>query len=91
MPLGGKIDEDDHSSRGSSSFTEEEPPERDEVKEVQKMSQKDNSRVYMWRFVMTGVLTLTAVAVTVTTYKVLSGEQASNFETTVSVNIDRQT
>jgi hypothetical protein len=91
MPLGKIVEDDDDHSTGSSSFTQEES-ERDEVREVQKMSQKDTSRVRMWRFVATGVLALTAVAVTLTTYRFLIEEQRHNFDTAVSeTSTDRQT
>jgi hypothetical protein len=83
MPL-KKVDEDDddHSSSGVVSEAE---PERDEVREVENMARKDTSRVRMWRFAVTGVLTLTAVAVTVITYRFLIEEQQNNFDTAVSV------
>jgi uncharacterized membrane protein YcjF (UPF0283 family) len=58
--------------------------ERDEVKEVKKMSQKDTSRVIFWRFAATTVLLLTAVAVTLTTYKFLIDGEEEDFETAVS-------
>jgi uncharacterized membrane protein YcjF (UPF0283 family) len=76
-------DDDELYSTGSSGLAPEET-ERDEVKEVQKMSQKDTSRVHMWRFVVTCVLALTAVAVTLTTYRVLTDEQQRSFDTAVS-------
>jgi len=58
--------------------------ERDEVKEVMKMSQKDTRRVIFWRFVVTFMLLLTALAVTGTTYKFLADEQGEDMEAAVS-------
>jgi hypothetical protein len=53
--------------------------ERDEVLEVKKLTSKDTFRVKTWRFVVTGVLTLTALAVTLTTYRFLVKEEKKNF------------
>lgn len=58
--------------------------ERDEVKEIQKMSEKETRRVVLGRFAVTGALALTAAAITVTTYIFLRKEQATVFETAVS-------
>jgi hypothetical protein len=51
------------------------------------MSQKDTSRVIFWRFAATTVLLLTAVAVTLTTYKFLINGEEEDFETAVSNRI----
>jgi hypothetical protein len=58
--------------------------ERDEVLEVKKLTSKDTFRVQTWRFVVTGVLALTAVAVTLTTYRFLVKEEKKNFVAAVS-------
>ena len=57
--------------------------ERDEKKEVYKMSAKDTFRVRLWRAAMTVVLLLTALGVTLTTYKLLKDEERNNFEVAV--------
>ena len=80
-------DEDEMSSTNSESF--ESKTERDEVKEVQKMSQKDTSRVIFWRTAVTVVLLLTAVAVTLTTYKLLKKAQNDDVETAVRTAISK--
>ncbi|CAB9515790.1 Receptor-type guanylate cyclase gcy [Seminavis robusta] len=77
-------DEDDY-SLGSETFTETEgtmrsEEERDERKEVYKMSAKDTRRVRLWRFAVMVVLLITALVVTLTTYRFLKAEETSNFE-----------
>ena len=57
---------------------------RDEVGEVRKMSSKDTNRLRLWRLVVTGVLLLTALAVTFTTYTLLEQQEDENFQTAVS-------
>ena len=56
---------------------------RDEVVEVRKMSSKDTNRLRLWRVVMTGVLLLTAFAITFTTYTLLEQQEDENFKTAV--------
>lgn len=75
-------DEDESSTVEPEPMGDEE--ERDEVQEVKKMSAGDTNRVRMWRFVVTGCLVATAVAVTLTTYRSLKDEQQQNFEVAVS-------
>ena len=58
--------------------------ERDEVQEVHKTTQSETRRLHIWRGIVTFVLLLTALAVTLTTYKLLKSEQHDNFETAVS-------
>ena len=60
------------------------PNERDEVKEIQKSSLKDTRRVNVLRLATTFVLLLTALLVTLTTYRFLKTEEKNNFETAVS-------
>ena len=58
--------------------------ERDEKKEVYKMSAKDTFRVKLWRGAVTIVLLITALAVTLSTYKFLKAEEKESFEVAVS-------
>ena len=81
------VTEDD--SDGSDETTNEEVLttdqfRRDEVKEVRKLSSKDTSRLRSWRIVVTGVLLLTAFAITFTTYTLLKQQEEKNFQTAVS-------
>ncbi|CAB9515789.1 Receptor-type guanylate cyclase gcy [Seminavis robusta] len=77
--------EDEESSVVSEAMTDTEntvrsEDERDEKKEVYKMSAKDTRRVQLWRFVVTVALLVTALVVTLTTYRFLKDEETSNFE-----------
>jgi hypothetical protein len=56
---------------------------RDEVREVRKMSSKDTFRLRLWRIVVTGVLLLTALTVTLTTYALLQQQEEENFQIAV--------
>jgi type VI protein secretion system component VasF len=56
---------------------------RDEVREVRKLSSKDTTRLRLWRIIVTGVLLLTAVAITFTTYILLTQQEDENFQTAV--------
>jgi hypothetical protein len=82
--------DDDNSERSFSansddeSYDEKEEVDRDEVKEVRKLSSKDTTRIRCWRFVVTLVLLLTAFAVTFTTYTLLQQQEHKNFKTAVS-------
>jgi uncharacterized membrane protein YcjF (UPF0283 family) len=82
--------DDDNSERSFSansddeSYVEKEEVDRDEVKEVRKLSSKDTTRIRWWRFVVTLVLLLTAFAVTFTTYTLLQQQEHKNFKTAVS-------
>ena len=62
--------------------------ERDEVKEVKKSSLKDTRRVNVLRLATTFVLLLTALLVTLTTYRFLKNEETNNFETAVSLSFE---
>ena len=81
-------DDDDDDENGVDGTTTETDPEpidrRDEVGEVRKMSSKDTNRLRLWRIVVTGVLLLTAFAVTFTTYTLLERQEDENFQTAVS-------
>ncbi|CAB9501451.1 Receptor-type guanylate cyclase gcy [Seminavis robusta] len=72
-------DYDESASSSDDMFSSRE--ERDEVKEVLKMSEKDTRRVQLWRLAATFALLLTAFAVTYTTYRFLKREETNNFET----------
>jgi uncharacterized membrane protein YcjF (UPF0283 family) len=85
-------DEQDNEDQWSFSSTEDEVGsstrddlERDEVQEVHKTQRKDTRRLRLWRFVVTGVLLVTALAVTLTTYRFLQDEQQNNFKTAVRI------
>jgi hypothetical protein len=78
----------DHSYSANSddeSYDEKEGIDRDEVKEVRKLSSKDTTRIRCWRLVVTVVLLLTAFAVTFTTYRLLQQQEHENFVTAVCV------
>jgi hypothetical protein len=71
-------------SSGSGVGLFQEETQRDEVKEVRKIAEKETSRVRVWRFVVTCVLLATALAVTLTTYYSLEREEQDKFERAVS-------
>jgi uncharacterized membrane protein YcjF (UPF0283 family) len=81
--------DDDNSERSFSAnsddegYDEKEEVDRDEVKEVRKLSSKDTTRIRFWRLVVTMVLLLTAFAVTFTTYTFLQQQEHENFVTAV--------
>ena len=77
--------DDDDDERGDTTTTAVTNPDgrRDEVGEVRKMSSKDTNRLQLWRIVVTGVLLLTAFAVTFTTYTLLKQQEDENFQTAV--------
>jgi uncharacterized membrane protein YcjF (UPF0283 family) len=61
--------------------------ERDEVKEIQKLSQQDTKRIRIWRVLVTLGLLATGVAVVASSYTFLSREEHNNFEQAVSSSI----
>eukprot|EP00934_Nitzschia_sp_Nitz4_P005403 Nitzschia sp. Nitz4//scaffold296_size27349//382//4345//NITZ4_008196-RA/size27349-snap-gene-0.39-mRNA-1//1//CDS//3329546261//5393//frame0 len=72
----GKISSDTSTSaRWSNSGSRE----RNEIEEVQKFSREDTKKIQTWRFVIFGVLAATAVAVTVTTLKLLRDREDQRF------------
>ena len=87
--MNGAVDDDDDDGNeledGTTSDVDADPVEdrRDEVGEVRKMSSKDTNRLRLWRIVVTGVLLLTAFAVTFTTYTLLEQQEDENFQTAV--------
>jgi hypothetical protein len=72
------------SSVSDSTSSNVEQDERDEVLEVKKLTSKDTFRVQAWRCAVTLLLALTAVAVTMTTYRLLVKEQERIFIAAVS-------
>ena len=78
-------DDDDDDERGVDTTTTGSSPDgrRDELGEVRKMSSKDTNRLRVWRIVVTGVLLLTAFAVTFTTFTLLKQQEDENFKTAV--------
>ena len=62
----------------------EEGSSRDEVKEIEKLSQKETARVRTWRLIVTGILLLTGAAVTTSSYIALIDQEQENFEDAVS-------
>jgi hypothetical protein len=78
-------DDEDEAVGGEVATSSDTKPDgrRDEVGEVRKMSSKDTNRLRLWRIVVTGVLLLTAFAVTFTTYKLLKQQEDENFKTAV--------
>ena len=75
-------DKDDHGFDATMTETDV-ADRRDEVGEVRKMSSQDTFRLRLWRLVVTGVLLLTAFAVTFTTYTLLKQQEDENFQTAV--------
>jgi hypothetical protein len=72
-------------SSDDESYDAKEEVDRDEVKEVRKLSSKDTNRIRLWRFVVTAVVLLTAVAVTLTTYALLQQQEHENFLNAVRI------
>jgi hypothetical protein len=82
--------EDENADRSYSANSDEESyddengeVDRDEVKEVRKVSSKDTTRIRFWRLIVTVVLLLTAFVVTFTTYTLLQQQELENFVTAV--------
>ena len=59
-------------------------PERDEVKEIEKITSKDTKSVNVSRLLATAALLVTAFMVTFATYSLLKQEERNNFEMAVS-------
>jgi hypothetical protein len=72
-------------SSDDESYDAKEEVDRDEVKEVRKLSSKDTNRIRLWRLVVTVVVLLTAVAVTLTTYTLLQQQEEENFVNAVRI------
>eukprot|EP00934_Nitzschia_sp_Nitz4_P003459 Nitzschia sp. Nitz4//scaffold506_size4488//37//3349//NITZ4_009244-RA/size4488-snap-gene-0.0-mRNA-1//-1//CDS//3329553613//3449//frame0 len=75
----GSVGAESSSNRGSTTNTD--TTERDEIQEVRNVSKRETFRVSLWRMIATGVLVLTAAAVTLTTYFFLERQQNDSFET----------
>ena len=81
------MDDDENGADGTTTATDPEPIDRrDEVGEVRKQSSKDTHRLRLWRIVVTGVLLLTAFAVTFTTFTLLKQQEDENFHTAVRLS-----
>lgn len=78
------IEDDDDQGVDTTTTESEQVDRRDEVGEVRKLSSKDTKRLHWWRIVVTGVLLLTAFAVTFTTFTLLKQQENENFHTAVS-------
>lgn len=74
------LDQTDYTHRSTESG---QPEERDEIAEVKNLSRDDTRRIRRWRLIVTGVLLVTAFAVTCTTYGILKRDQKRNFESAV--------
>ena len=58
--------------------------DRDEIKEVERLSSKETARVRTWRLLVTALLAAAGVAVSVSTYILLRKEEERNFQDAVS-------
>ena len=76
------VDEEEE-EEGIDTTATEQIHHRDEVGDVQNMSSKYNTRLRLWRIVVTSVILLTAFAVTFTTYTLLKQQEDENFKTAV--------
>jgi hypothetical protein len=77
-------DDDDDLSGLDSGGNGEDESSRDEEKEIQLIIRNENKAVMLWREIVTGMLVITAVLVTVTTYIFLSREEVDDFSRGVS-------
>ena len=57
--------------------------QRDEVQEIERWSSRETARVRTWRVLVTVLLTVTGVAVSVSTYILLRNEEKHNFDEAV--------
>lgn len=78
----GSLVSDVEDSGGEEDHQSEE--KRDEIKEVEKMTHKENRSVFVLHKVVTLMLLATAAAVTTTAYILLSDENKQNFDQAVS-------
>ena len=76
-------DSSHHTEHSSSARVVEVQP-RDEVKELEKFTQKDSRRVFIGRILVTVLLAAMGVAVCVTSYTLLVDQEETNFEQAVS-------
>jgi hypothetical protein len=81
----GNYDRSYSANSDDESYDAKEEVDRDEVKEVRKLSSKDTNRIRLWRLVVTVVVLLTAVAVTLTTYTLLQQQEEENFVNAVRI------
>ena len=80
-------DDDDRLSATMATLEDDDDGQRDEVKEIQKMTQPDNARVRKLRFAVTISLLVTGAAVTISTLVYLRRAERHDFETAVSEEI----
>ena len=59
---------------------------RDEVKEIERLSQKETSVIRTWRIILLVLLLLTAVSVTTVTYILLKSEDENAYKAVVSAS-----
>lgn len=55
-----------------------------QVKEIRAKSAKDTRLIGIWRLIVVASLVVTAIAITISTYRILKDEQNQNFITAVS-------
>jgi hypothetical protein len=79
----GNSDRSYSASSDDECYDEKDEVDRDEVKEVRKLSSNDTTRIRCWRLVVTAVLLLTAFVITFTTYTLLQQQEHENFVTAV--------
>ena len=60
---------------------------RDEVKEIERLSQKETSVIRTWRIILLVLLLLTAVSVTTVTYILLKSEDENAYKAVVSASL----
>lgn len=81
-----EVEEEDMSSAKLSTGTPRSDTERDELQEVEKFSQKDTTRIRMWRVVIFFVLIGTACSVTYATREVLQEDENESARSAVRAN-----
>eukprot|EP00525_Craspedostauros_australis_P009498 CAMPEP_0198134480 /NCGR_PEP_ID=MMETSP1442-20131203/60099_1 /TAXON_ID= /ORGANISM="Craspedostauros australis, Strain CCMP3328" /LENGTH=367 /DNA_ID=CAMNT_0043795625 /DNA_START=765 /DNA_END=1865 /DNA_ORIENTATION=+ len=69
-------------SDATSAHSSYDEPKVDEVQEIRDVARRDTRSVRCWRWIVTGALLATAVALSLTTYKLLDNEQTSIMEAT---------
>ena len=71
------------SSAGGDNMSVNSSGQRDEVQEIERWSSRETARVRTWRVLVTVLLTVTGVAVSVSTYILLRSEEQRNFDEAV--------
>ena len=75
--------QDGSSSAGGDNMSVNSSGQRDEVQEIERWSSRETARVRTWRVLVTVLLTVTGVAVSVSTYILLRNEEQRNFDEAV--------